>query len=206
MALLAKSGWDRGPTAGRRLLSFALLGGLLAGALVLRQARALAEGESESAPEYAVKAAFLLNFARFVEWPEGSFAEPRSPLVIAVLGDDPFGPQLEGTLGGKTVEEHPLEIRRWKTLPSKETCHILFVSQSEKDRVERVLSRVKGWKALTVSEVDGFARRGGIFRLFLRENRVCFEVNVDAAARAGFKISSKLLRVGDVIHDGEGGR
>src|SRR5207247_1541681 len=112
------------------------------------------KSSAQTAPtkEYQVKAVFLFNFAQFVEWPTNAFPEARTPLVIGVLGDDPFGPFLDATVRGETVNGHPLAIQRYRSVDEIKECHILFISQSESTRLEDILARLKGRNILTVGD------------------------------------------------------
>jgi hypothetical protein len=166
---------------------------LLAGGVLSPRARAQAPSE------YQVKAAFLYNFAKFVEWPPDLFNNPRGPLVLCVAGKDPFGDFLEGIVQGKTANGHPLTIRRLQREGEARSCQILFISSSERNRVRPVLQSLNGASVLTVGETDGFAQQGGVINFTLEDNHVHFEINVDAAERAGLKISSKLLSLAKIV-------
>ena len=151
--------------------------------------------------EYEVKAAFLFNFAKFVEWPQSAFADANSPLIIGVLGDDPFGDVLERTVAGKLVQGRPLRVQRWKRLVEMRYCHILFVSPSERGELPEILERFQAAAVLTVSEEDGFDELGGMIHFLLQENKVRFAINNRAAKAAGLKISSRLLMLAVSVWD-----
>lgn len=170
----------------------ALAASLLAGA-------GLAHPAPSAIEEYAVKAAFLLNFARFVEWPEDSFATAESPMRICVLGEDPFGAVLDRTIDGQLVSGRRVEAARTADAEELAECQVAFVSRSERSRIDAVIARVADAPVLTVSEVDGFAGRGGTINFFLDTQRVRFEVNPAAASRSGLRISSELLRLGRIV-------
>jgi hypothetical protein len=161
-----------------------------------------ARGGPPSAKEYAVKAAFLFNFAKFVEWPADAFADPASPLVLCVLGEDPFGDALTA-LKGKTVNGRPLSIRYATTLDGLGRCHLLFICSSEKPFLPGILGATKGSNILTVGDVEDFARDGGIINLVNEENRVGIEVNLEAAQRTRLKVSSKLLGLARIVKPGK---
>jgi hypothetical protein len=150
------------------------------------------------AGEYEVKAAFLYNFARFVEWPPQAIPSGR-PLVIAVLGQDPFGSTLDAVLQGRTIRDHPLAVRRVARVEEADGAHVLFISRSEGDDVARILRRLEGSPVLTVGEEADFARQGGVVRFRVDEDRVGFEINVDSAERAGLKMSSQLLKLARIV-------
>jgi hypothetical protein len=162
--------------------------------------------DAPATPEYQVKAALLLQTARFVEWPETAFPDAKAPITVGVVGEDPFGKILERTFKGATVKERPLEVRRFADRDALEPCHILFVSRSESDHLPAILKRLAapGFRAkgpLTVGDLDRFARRGGVIRLALREKRIRIHINVDAANRATLKISSHLLKLATIVTD-----
>lgn len=145
-----------------------------------------------SAQEYQVKAAFLYNFAKFVDWP-GEPAGTSAPLVITVFGKDPFGPALENIVLGRTVNGRRLVIRRTSRLEELLPCHILFISSSEKRRLAEILQALRGTSVLTVGDMEEFLQLGGSVRFFVEENKVRFGINLEAARRTELKISSKLL-------------
>lgn len=149
--------------------------------------------------EYRIKAVFLFNFVQFVEWPASAFANERAPLVICVVGDDPFGETLDQTVDGESVGKHRLAIRRARFPEGLDTCHLLFVSRSEQARLGEVL-RALGSAApvLTVSDIDGFVARGGTIGFFLERNRVRFEISPSHAQLRGLKLSSQLLGLGRI--------
>jgi hypothetical protein len=160
-----------------------------------------ASGETQPAPEYAVKAAFLFNFAKFVEWPDDAFADRSSPLVLCVIGEDPFGDALK-SLKGKTVNGRHLAIRYMTTIEELDRCHLLFVCPSEKPVLPKILQTTKGRSILTVGDMGGFAQDGGIINLVKEENRVGIEINLEAAQRSRLKISSKLLALAKIVKPG----
>lgn len=149
--------------------------------------------------EYELKAAFLYNFASYVEWPTRVTADSGGTFVIGVYGDDPFGDMLEQTVAGKTVNGRRIEVKRFSSIRELKPCHILFISNSEDGRTGRILNAVKDWHTLTVGETDGFARNGGIIGFFLENKKVRFEINPDEARRSGLKVSSKLLKLARVV-------
>ncbi|HWA87560.1 MAG TPA: YfiR family protein [Opitutus sp.] len=149
--------------------------------------------------EFQVKAVFLYNFAQFVEWPPSAFDSPTSPLVIGVLGQDPFGNYLDEAVRGEKVNGHPLVVQRFRRVSDIRTCHILFVSGSEGPRAEQVAENLHGRSILTVCDWEGFARRGGIIRFVMEHSHVRLRINLDAAKDAGLTISSKLLRSAELV-------
>ena len=166
---------------------------LLAVAMLV-STRAHAEEAPQGPSEYQVKAAFLYNFLKFVDWP-ATPAEQMGPIELCVLGKDPFGGALERVVDGKTVNGRPLTIRRIGDIAAARSCHVLFVSASEAGRVREITKAVHTWSVLTVSEIDRFSERGGIVTFLMEGQRVRFRINPKAAASAGLKISSKLLQL-----------
>jgi YfiR/HmsC-like len=154
---------------------------------------------AQSATEYQVKAAFLYNFAKFVEWPSNGFRSATAPLQICILGQDPFGQGLRDIVGSKTVNGRKFEVDYLVDMQMARACHILFIASSEKARIKRILECMRGTVALTVSDTEGFAEQGGMIDFLLDNDRVLFEVNREAAEQAGLKISSKLLSVAKVV-------
>ncbi len=155
-------------------------------------------GHARVPEEYRLKAAFLYNFIKFVEWPSGAFADPTSPMVVCVLAGDQFFEAIR-SLEGKTVDQRMLTIRRMARAEDAGQCHVLFIDSSERDRAGRMLESVGNRAVLTVSDMEGFVRSGGMIGLIESGNRIRFEINVAGARFAGLKISSKLLRLADTI-------
>src|SRR4030088_2944380 len=158
-------------------------------------------GDADSS-EYLIKAGFIYNFAKFVEWPSATFSQPDSPIVIGGLGIDPFGNVLDRIVEDKKIGPRGFVVKRYKwgkDLKDLKDCKILFVSGSERAHIDEILQSVKGLPILTVGETPGFAERGGVIRFTLEDNRVRFEVNVDAAHQADLNISSRLLTPAKII-------
>jgi hypothetical protein len=164
--------------------------------------RACAQANEPS--EYQLKAAFLFNFAKFIDWPPGSFPSPRSPFTICVLGQDPFGHALDDILHGKMIRDQPLAFQRLKDKTEARSCQIVFVSSSESTHLADILESLRGANVLLVGETTGFASSGGTIEFALDgDNHLRFTINTDAADRAGLKVSSKLLALAKVVR-GEG--
>jgi hypothetical protein len=181
----------------RRVARAALLCALASVTLVARLASA------QTAQEYEVKAAVLYNFARFVEWPEGSFRTPDDPIVLAVAGDDPFGAALERTIEGQTAQGRRFSVRRFKTHEQIEPCHILFVGSSE-DHLAWLDALIRRQRVgvLTVGEGRRFARRGAVAFL-IDYRRIQLAVNLDSVAAAQLRVSSKLLALATIVSSNE---
>lgn len=149
--------------------------------------------------EYQVKAAFLFNFAQFVDWPPSAFAEDDAPLAICVLGDDPFGSYLDEIVRGEQVNFRRLTILRFRSPAEIKGCQVLFISRSESTKLDKDLASAKGMDALTVSDVDDFAARGGIIQLSTESGKIRLKINVNVAKASSLVISSKLLRSAEIV-------
>jgi hypothetical protein len=160
---------------------------LLLGALLCHQTHA------GTVDEYQVKAAFLYNFAQFVEWSPESFSTADEAIGICVLGKNPFGSTLQDGVKGKVVAGRTFTVRELSDAKQAVRCHILFVSAAEQERSMPFLAELKGRSVLTVGETDRFVAAGGIISFSLRDSRVRFEIDAGAASAAKLKISSKLL-------------
>lgn len=156
-----------------------------------------AGAESEQASEYAVKAAYLFNFARFVTWPAGAFPEPATPLTICILGADPFGTVLDGMLADETVEGRKLAARRLGTPQQLDGCQILFVNAAGRDH--EVLAAVAERPILTVGDAEAFALDGGMVGFRIDQSTVRLTVNPDALRRSGLTMSSQVMRLARIV-------
>jgi hypothetical protein len=174
-------------------------------ALLCSACAPVARAQTEAPGEYQLKAAFLFNFAKFIDWPATSFATPQSPFTICILGTDPFRRAMDDAWRGKTVGDRAVAVERSKDLAYARRCQIVFVSSSEKRRVREILGSLRGTNALVVGETDGFAEAGAAVQFTIEDDRVRFLINTDAAARAGLKVSSKLLSLARVVHDSDKG-
>lgn len=162
--------------------------------------------DASASSEYLVKAGFIYNFANLVQWPSTAFSQSDSPIVISILGQDHFGATLDRVFEGKKVNGRPFVIKRLKTVnellksvAELKDCQILFVSSSEMAHLNDAIQIVKGIPVLTIGETPGFANQGGIINLVLEDNKVRFEVNVDAAKQADLNISSRLLALAKIV-------
>ncbi|MEO8662099.1 MAG: YfiR family protein [Bryobacteraceae bacterium] len=149
--------------------------------------------------EYYVKAAFLYNFARFVEWPPGTFHKPEDRFAICVLGEDPFGRALEDTIAGKTLEGRLFRVARIRDAAHAAGCQILFIGSSEQKQLAEIVSALPATGILTVGEMRGFATSGGIINFVLNDGRVRFQINRRPAAKANLQISSRLLSLAEIV-------
>lgn len=151
--------------------------------------------------EYELKAAYLLNFSKFVEWPNEEEAGETKPFCVGILGKDPFKRNMEKIVAGKTAKKRPIVIRRGNELSDVENCEIVFITTTDRRELERVIKILERDHALTVGESEQYMKAGGIIRFTLDKGKIRFEVNIDAAERAGLKISSKLLSLAKVVKD-----
>jgi hypothetical protein len=158
-----------------------------------------------AANEYQVKAVFLFNFSRFVEWPASAFASADAPFVVGIFGHDPFGSDLDEVVKGEAVDGHPLVVKRLRSAAEAAACQIVFIHQSEDKRLGEVLSTLGHRSTLTVSDMPGAAQRGVMIRLVTEKGRVRMRVNVDSARAADLTISSNLLRAAEIVEPATGG-
>ncbi len=168
--------------------------------LMLSLLAAVPQSGAQPQREYLMKAAFLFNFAKFVEWPAEAFEGEDSVLILGVVGDDPFGAALQ-SLQGKTVKGRKLAVKRFESPLHLDRCHILFIPSSVQTTPQSVLESLQGWPVLTVGEKQHFAQMGGVINFVVRKNRLRFEINLDAGKRAGLVISSQLLKLADSVVD-----
>jgi len=153
------------------------------------------DSSSPMLTEYHVKAAYLLNFSKFVTWPEDSFAGPDAPFRISVLGEDPFGDVLDRTILGKTLGGRGFRIERLQNRDEVPACHILFICASEETHYKEIFNMLSKRSILTVGEGEDFTAMGGMIGFVKKSRKIRFAINNKAAGRAELKISSKLLRL-----------
>ena len=153
----------------------------------------------QTATEYELKAAFLYNFTKFVEWPGESFPASDSPLRLCVLGNDPFGSELSQVTEGKVVGGHPVQVALLDNWHRARDCQLVFITSSELTPLRDILHGLRGTSALTVGDSKSFAEEGGMIRLLIEGERMRFEVNLRAASEAHLKISSKLLSLAKAV-------
>lgn len=156
---------------------------------------------SEGTSGYPVKLGFLYQFALFVQWPADSFNSATAPLVVCVVGQDPFDAELEEQFEGRTVEKHHMLIRRAKNTDDLKACHMVFVPAPESRQTAKVIASLQGTTVLTVGETEGFAERGGIINFTIYENRLHFEINLDAVRQTRLTISSRVLALARIVRD-----
>ena len=150
-------------------------------------------------PEYQLKAVFLFNFTQFVEWSPSSFISAQASFDIGVLGENPFGSYLEDVVSGEKVNGRPLVVYHYKNLEEIKTCHILFINKAEINNLEDILAGIKGKNILTVSDAPNFLQQQGMVRFITKSNKIHIQINLEAAKEADLTISSKLLRVAEIV-------
>lgn len=155
-----------------------------------------------SRDEYEVKAAFLLNFARLVEWPAAARPAEQEPLVVAVLGSEAVQRTIARSIGNASVGDHVISVRRISGPEEVAGSHILFVSREDSEDLAPILEAARAHAALAVGESQGFALSGGVINFFTEKKRLRFEINPDAARSAGLKVSSRLLRLAVLVRSG----
>ena len=149
--------------------------------------------QGQKISEYQVKAAFLFNFSKFLEWPPEAMEQPNEPFVVGVLGNDPFGSYLDEIISGEKIMDHPMIVKRFNDIDEVDKCHILFINVPGKTR--EVLNTLKGKSVLTVSDEEDFNGHGGIIKFYTDNDMIRLQINIDAAKAANLHISSKLLRI-----------
>ena len=157
-------------------------------------------GRAQDSPpsEYQIKAAFIFNFAKFVEWPPEALPGPSLPMVIGILGDSSFGPDFQQAFAMKRINDHPLLVKEFRQAADVTNCHILFISSSvfnaleEKERRE-IMESLGRSNVLIIGEAPGFTEADGMISFVKENNKIRFQINEPAAKKARLKVSSKLL-------------
>lgn len=166
------------------------------------EVEAVSNGKGDVA-EYSLKAAFLYNFIRFTTWPKERFENESSPIVLMVVGKDPFGEILDETFAGKKVGGRRVELRRVAKLPKEPDCHLLFVTgMNAKDR-RALLERCRSRSILVVGEDEGFGEEGACANFYVEKNKVRFEINPDEVKAQKLTISSELLKLAKIVRTKE---
>jgi hypothetical protein len=161
--------------------------------------RSWAGAQNQLLSENQIKAGFLFNFTKFVEWPPDAFLDSRVPIVLGVVGDSPITDLVTEAAMGKTVNGRAVIVRKIKEGQDVRGCHILFVSSSEEKHGTRILESTRGSSVLTVGETSGFADSGGVINFFVEGNKVRLEINLEAATRSRLKISAKVIAVARLV-------
>ena len=183
----------------QQTLTKGVAGWAMLGMLVCGPCPAVAQNDGDE--EYRVKLAFLCNFTKFIEWPAEVYSAATAPLVICVLGQDPFQGEIQQGLRGRTASGHPIEIKKLRPADNPKACQIVFVRSSEKRAAVKMITAVKGSSTLTIGESADFAAEGGVINFTLDDNRLGFEINLGAASQTGVQISSKLLMLAKIVKE-----
>jgi hypothetical protein len=154
---------------------------------------------AQQVSEYELKAAFLFNFLQFVEWPADSFAAPDSPIVVGVLGEDPFGQPLDQLVQDAAVNGRRIRVRRYEGTEDIDVCHLLFVNVRNAARTKAAIASLNGRAILTVGDADGFLEQGGMIQFVTQDNRIRLRINLNVATAARLTLSSKLLRPAQIV-------
>jgi hypothetical protein len=155
--------------------------------------------QSAISKEYQLKAIFLYNFAQFVEWPLTAFPDEEAPLIIGVLGEDPFGKYLDETIRDEKIDKHNLVVQRFQKPEDVTNCHILFINYKKPDDIKKALVNIKSKATLTVSDFPAFTQSGGIIGFFMDNSKIRIQINLDVAKDSNLTISSKLLRLAEIV-------
>ena len=181
-------------TRGMSIVSFVFC---LAHVLVPRTAA----GQEDSVDEYKLKAAMLYNLTNFVEWPDSAYPDRQAPIILCILGQDQFAISLASTIPKETNDGRPMLMRHLQSDKETRGCHILYISSSERKTAAHIFSILNGSSTLTVGEMTQFAARGGIIQFAMEDQHVRFDINLEAASRAGLRISSKLLALAQIVNN-----
>lgn len=179
--------------------------GLWSAAVLLSSALATLLCAQRNPTEYQVKAAYLLDFGKFVTWPPAAQAAHQNAFTLCVLGGDPFGRILDSTVSGEKINNKPVKVRRIRSARDAAECNVVFVSENEERLSVRTISSLNKPGTLTVSDSPGFLDRGGMIQFVRSGDRVRFEVNLKAARDAGLTLSSELLKVASAVRGKPGG-
>lgn len=155
--------------------------------------------QTSPAHEYQLKAVFLFNFSQFTEWPTSSFPAHSSPLIIGVLGADPFGEALELAIANESVNGHPLLVRRYSQVKDVGLCHILFIAHKDKEVLRQTFRALEGKNILTVGDAPGFIEQGGMIRFVNEYGKIRFQINAEKTRGEDLLLSSKLLRLAEIV-------
>jgi hypothetical protein len=153
----------------------------------------------KSLPEYELKAAFLFQFVKYMQWPQEAFDRETSPVIVGIVGEDPFGEALARTLRDKTVKGRGFEIRRFAKPQDVRDCHLLFVPRTESTRWPEIHKALANRAVLTIGEDVEFARRGGMVGILIVDEKPKLEVNPDAARQAKLVVEAKLLKAATIV-------
>lgn len=186
----------------RRLSALAAFGLIVFFGDVARLRSQVDDAAPQASREYAIKAAYLYQFGRYIQWPAAAFADSRSPLVLGVLGEAPFGDALNEIARTRRIQDRPVVVHRFASMAEYVPCHILFVTaEAGPVQTAAAIGRVKNDPVFLVGEVPGFVQQGGVANFFLQENGVRFELSVKAARQKHLVLSSKLLGLASIVDE-----
>jgi hypothetical protein len=180
---------------GRSIFFWAAVCTVLSGLWVCR-------AQSTGVAEYEIKATFLYDFAKFVDWPPKAVSSERAPFILCIVGADPFGNMLDSSVRGQRIDQHQIVIRRVSRSEDLTICQIAFISRAENKYLPAILDGLRGSSTLVVGDSQDFAKRGGGIQLYLEDKAVHFSINVDSVQRAHLAISSNVLELAKIVHDG----
>lgn len=179
----------------KKILFFSIL-------ICLLSVRILAQmGFTMYPSEYQIKAKYLYNLARFVDWPEHTFADSNSSYIIGILGKDPFGIDLEKTIEGKKINGRNFSVKRFKNYKNIQFSHILFINFTDPQKLDQAIKKIDNKFILTVGDAENFAHKGGILNFIIKDKKIRFQINLQAAKKSGIQISSKILRQAYIIEN-----
>lgn len=160
---------------------------------------------AQSPTEFQVKAAYLFNFLKFVEWPDDPGADPHGKWIIGFVGDTPISDELERLVEGKSVLGRDLQVRKFQPGDNLSACNILFIGESQKKRLPAILAALRGSSVLTVADMENFISAGGMVAFVVEDSRVKVAIDVAATGRARLRVSSKLLALAHIVGGPERG-
>ena len=155
--------------------------------------------QSQGLTEYEIKAGFLFNFTKFVEWPSGAFVNSNAPIILGIVGENPFGSLLREAAAGKAINGRAVLVRQFKEGEDLRSCQILFIASTDKKQLTQTLEKLKGSMVLTVGEGSVFTRSGGMIAFVVEGNKVRLEIDLEAVSEANLKISAKVIAVARLV-------
>jgi hypothetical protein len=150
--------------------------------------------------EYEVRAAFLYNFIKFVKWPRQVFKSSQDPIVIGIIGQDPFGNTLDTMIKERTIQSKKIIIKRYHRHEDVRYCHVLYMGLREKRYQVAILKHLEGIPVLTIGDFEDFTRLGGMIKFIVADNQVGFEINLEAVEKSNLEISAKLLKLAKITN------
>jgi len=158
---------------------------------------------AQSVSEDQVKAAYLFNFAKFIEWPPEAFSAANAPMNFCTLGHSPVVDEIDASVRGKNIGDHTIAVKHLHSVEEMKDCQLIFVASVANKQQQKLIQAAKGTPVLLVAEIPGFSRAGGTINFIMEDGRLLFEINLQAAASAHLKISSKLLTMARITSQDE---